>query len=411
MKIVHFSITPLAGGPYRLVSLLKNNKNLEVNLIDLHRWGRYPNDIIYDEEMERAQEIAYNADIIHFHNYYDQNSRFFKKIDFKMLKKKGVSFICQFRSEPKIIAHNGKTDIKTILSYDIPTIVIAQYVERFFPKARVIPNAVPSNDTLYMPGNEENIYEILFSPTKKIGGWEDRWNTKGAPETIKIMEKIKQKKKIKLKIISGRPLSEVLIEKKRALIVLDDMVTGSYHVSGLEAACQAKAVLTYLDDRVSHCLREITGTSTIPFINVRLEDSYKVLNHLLENQDIALEIGREARKWIDNYWSEGIITDHYLDVYKNLLESPSLVSRQQSLMLNRKTQNFHSLILPDIIYSSRGTNYYNSLSLSSKIHYKISRFLRKETKALATLSKNNLPKSIILFLKNINSLIKAVLKI
>jgi hypothetical protein len=132
-----------------------------------------------------------------------------------------------------------------------------------------------------------------------------------------------------------------------------------------------------------------------------LEDSYKVLNHLIDNQDLAIEIGLEGRKWIDNYWSEEIITDHYLDVYRKLLENPSLVSRQRSLMLNRKTQNFHSLILPDIIYSSRGTNYYNSLSLSSKIHYKISRLLRKETKALATLAKNKLPKSIIILLKGI----------
>lgn len=369
MRIVHFSTTKSAGGPYRLVSLLRKHSNFEVNLVDLKRRDRYPHDIVYEEEKEKAHQLAANADIIHFHNYYDQYSRFFKGLNFKELKKKGIKFICQLRGEPHTIALNSKTTVSEIQSYDIPTIAIAQYPERFYPRARVVPNAVPSEENMYLPGEEQIEYDILFSPTKKAGAWEERWNTKGSIETMQMMKKLESKEHYRVKSIYDKPLKEILQEKQKSRIVLDDMITGSYHVSGLEALCQAKTVLCYIDTRICNVLNEITGTAWIPFVNVRLEDAYHVLKHLGKDHNLTKEIGNEGRKWIDNYWSEKIIVEHYVDVYKKLLDDPSLIKRQKALRVDRNSERFFTLTLPDCIYTSRSEKFCSSLPVIERAVY------------------------------------------
>ncbi len=410
MRIVHFSTTKCAGGPYRLVSLLNKHSNLEVNLIDLKRWDIYPHDIIYEEEKEKAYELANNADIIHFHNYYDQNSRFFTGLDFKKLKRKGVKFLCQYRSEPQTISLNTKATVSEIINYDIPTIVIAQYPERFYPNSQVVPNAVPSNETLYMPGENNIEYDILFSPTKSAGAWEKRWDTKGSSETLDIMNKLKKSNNCRVKLLKGKPVSEVLREKQKARIVLDDMVTGSYHMSGIEAICQAKAVLCYIDHRILHVLQEISGAFQVPFVNVRLEEAYHVLKHLVENHDLTKEIGCEGRKWIDQYWSEEIIVNHYVEIYNKLIDNPFLVKRQESLRVERDHEKYFSLTLPDIIYNCRSERFLASLSFRDKFIYlkrlhrkKMIKFRNRLGEKLKDLSLNYLPIPVIAFLKRIYS--------
>ena len=410
MRIVHFSTTACAGGPYCLVSVLRKHSDLDVRLIDLKRWNRYPHDIVYEEQKEEALELTAKADVIHFHNYYDQYSRFFTGIDFKALKRKGISFICQFSSEPNTIALNAKTTISEVLSYDIASVVIAQFQERFFPQARIVPNAIPSSEPLYRASNKEMKYDILYSPTNNVEAWKSRWNTKGYPETLQIMNKLKNKENCRIKIISGKPVEDVLQEKQKARIVLDDMVTGSYHLSGLEALCQAKAVMGYLDQRTCTVLREITGSTKIPFVNVRLENAYDVLRYLVNDHHFTTEIGDEGRKWIDRFWSEKIIADHFVDVYNKLVEDPSLIKRQRTLKIENNYEKYYSITLPDLIYEARAKNYYAALSTVDKLScYKtiLSNRLKKKKKhysgTIKIMAYRILPKPVVSLLKNIDS--------
>ncbi len=410
MRIVHFSTTACAGGPYRLVSLLKKHSNFDVRLIDLKRWGRYPHDIVYEDDKEKALEVADKADVIQFHNYYDQNSRFFNELDFKALKRKGVKILCQFRSEPNTIALNAKTTTSEILSYDIPTTVIAQFQERFYPHARVVPNAVSSNEAIYRPNKKESEYDILFSPTNTGEAWKNRWNTKGYPETVQIMNRLKKNENCRIKVISGKPVADVLLEKQKSRIVLDDMVTGSYHMSGLEALCQAKTVLCYLDQRTSNVLQEITGSEKIPFVNVRLEDAFYVLKYLVNNEHITSEIGLEGRKWIDKYWSEEKIADHFIDIYSKIVEDPSLVRRQESLRIETDHEKYFSIILPDLIYDSRAKRYYATLSIAERIRcYKAILAIRFKKKKkmysgkLKIIAFRSLPKSVVSLYKGLRN--------
>ena len=377
LKIVHFSKTCLAGGPFRLVRLLQKHTNYDVRLIDLERWGRYPHDLVYTENQEEALALAEKADIIHFHNYLDYNSQDFSPINFNLLRKSGTVFVRQFRSESSFVAKKMGISVSELLDSPIPSIVIAQYPERFYPDAQVVPNAIPSQDSEYSLSLENPSIDLLYSPTKSISAWDDRWNTKGAPETIEIIKRVQNSTKCSAKIVSNISLSEVLSEKRKTRIVLDDLVTGSYHMSGVEAMCLGKAVLSYIDNRIEFVLREITGSDVCPFVNVRLEDAQEVLMYLLKHPNEVSSIGRAGREWIDCYWSEKVIAEHYIDVYEKLIQDPSLVRRQDALRLDTSRLYFHGVTLPDLIYSSRANCFKAKPSFIQRAKQKLKFYLNK----------------------------------
>jgi len=369
LRVVHLSKSSLAGQPHRLVKALQRYTNYDVRMVDLHRWNIYSHDLIFTEELEKCVELVQNADIVHFHNYLDLNSTSFAPLDFKDLHAKGKAFIRQIHSEPNALSRIMGISVNEVLSCDLPTLVIAQYPERFFPNARVVPNNIPIDALDYIPTRDSTYWDLFFSPTKAISAWEDRWNTKGTPETLYMMEKIAGETGCLTKSITQRPLSEVLYEKRRSYIVLDDMITGSYHLSGLEGLSMAKPTLAYLDERIRRVLLDVSGASTIPFINTQLENANVIIKYFLQHRDEGSEIGQSGRQWLEQYWSEESIIQHYKDIYEKLLYDPSLICRQKSLQIDNKTQQFFALTLPDL-------NYQSHKDRATNLHYIISEFFR-----------------------------------
>ena len=357
LNILHFSRTPLAGAPIRLVRALQKHTGYNAHLVDLKRWGMYDHDIVLSENPELVMELAEDADIIHLHNYLDYNSTDFFPINFHELHNEGKIFVRQFHSHPQLVAREMKISVKDLLDSPIPPLVIAQFQERYYPKARVVPNIIPQNDPLYKPSPEDPSESIFFSPSAKDSILTDRWNTKGAYETIKALNKVSKKTGCPLKIVSGKPLNQVLNGKRQAKIVVDELVTGSYHLSGLEGLSLGKPVFAYLDPRVDYVLREISGAKVSPFINIRLEDVFDVIVDLLHHPDTSYEIGKTSRKWIEQHWSDHELIKHYEDVYKKLLVDPTTITRQESLALLNPATSYRSVNIPDQIYSSRFKKY------------------------------------------------------
>ena len=163
LNIVHFSRTPSAGSPIRLVQGLRAHTDYNIHLIDLDRFGIYDHDIIFKEEVDRAIEIAKKADIIHFHHYIDINNKDFYPIDFKSLKKSGTLFLRHYRTEPRLTAQYSGVSIDDLYSKSIPSLVVGQYMERFYPTSMVVPNIIPEYNKLYKP-NIHNNKGIYYSP-------------------------------------------------------------------------------------------------------------------------------------------------------------------------------------------------------------------------------------------------------
>ncbi|NLC59317.1 MAG: glycosyltransferase family 1 protein, partial [Armatimonadetes bacterium] len=136
-RVLHFSSTPLAGAPIRLVQALREHTDHEVRLVDLQRWGLYDHDLVFSEQPDEVVELAAKADIIHLHNYLDSHSTCFAPIDFERLRRRGTALVRQFHTHPEFVAQVMGVSPSAVLSCPLPSLVIAQSQERFYPQARV----------------------------------------------------------------------------------------------------------------------------------------------------------------------------------------------------------------------------------------------------------------------------------
>lgn len=351
----------------RLTAVLQNHTAHDVRLADARRYefesesGWFNYDLVYTEQQEEVLELAAKAHIIHLHNCLDLDSTDFAPLNFRRLQRQGKRVIRQFHSPPQVIASRMGVAISDVMGDPLPSLVIAQYPERFYPKARVVPNILPHNDPAYLPLNVDSDGEpdtdIVFSANSMTGAWEDRWNTKGAPETLEVMNRVSELTGCTVALLRNMPLSEILERRRRARIVITDLVGGSYHLSGLEGVCMGKPVLAYMDNRTDFVLREISGASESPFLNVRLEDAVEVLAHLVEHPQECEAVGKAARTWMETYWRDDLLAGHYNHVYNRLFEDPSNVTRQRALALDTPDAHFKCRTLPELLYESRKANY------------------------------------------------------
>ncbi len=368
MNILHFSKTPLAGAPIRLVKALQKHTDYQARLVDLERWGIFDHDVIHVENPDEVRVLAEQADIIHLHNYLDFHSKEFYPVDFTLLQRQGKFFVRHFHSTSMLVAATMGISVAELLASPIPAIVIAQYPERFFPKAQVVPNIIPQDDSNYQPNHNLPEYGIVYSPSIDRSAWGDRWNTKGKPETVSLMKKVARHTGCKINYTKNRqPLAQVMQDKCQAAIIIDELVTGSYHLSGLEGLSLGKPVLAFLDHRIVQVLQGISGSKCCPFINVRLEDAFEPLLYLLEHSDEAKAIGQAGREWIESYWADHKLIQHYVDVYDTLVDDPGRVVRQERLRFDNSTAYFQAVTLPDLIYTARANHYKAALPLTAKI--------------------------------------------
>lgn len=355
MRIVHFAVTPLAGAPLRIVQMLNAHTGHSARLVDLCRYGTedFGQDVVFSETPELAMELAAQADIIHFHNYLDLDNTQFAPIDFRALQRKGTLFIRHFHSHPDLVASRMGITANALLAQDIPALVIAQFQERYYPKAHVVPNFVPEHDPLYLPATAPLRHDVFYSPTNFRDAWDCRWNTKAAPQTHCAIMAACKKADASWVLVHKTPLRRTLALKQASRIVVDDLTTGSYHLTGLEALSQGKPVLAYLDERTRSIMQHFSGTAENPFINIKLEDALPVLNYLLAAPDEAAEIGMASREFMLTRWRSDEMVQRISEAYAMLAHDPASVIRQPELQLDCCSRRFFALTLPDIIHTSR----------------------------------------------------------
>jgi hypothetical protein len=355
MRVVHFSNNSLAGAPIRLVRALNTHAGIDARLVDSKRFGLYGQDVVFEESPELALELARAADVIHLHNFLDAESTDFAPINFAGLAKAGARLLRHFHSTPELIAERRGISLAELTASPTPTIVIAQYPERFFPKAMVVPNLIPEGDPAYRPRHDSPQWDVMYCPTKTYGAFEHRWATKGAPETNALLARLAAKTGARINARDGNaliPLAQVLEEKRRSRIVIDDLANGSYHLSGLEGASLGKPVLNFLDERTLFLLRAFSGCDQHPFCNVRLEEAEDVLGYLLAHPDEAEDIGAAARDWITRHWSQSRLVGFYREMYEMLLDDPSRIARQAELALDGP-RHFFAVTLPELVHGAR----------------------------------------------------------
>lgn len=358
---LHFSLTPLAGSPIRIVKTLNEHTKVKARLVVLNpkAYGErvFENDLIWDADKDKLMDLLEKADIIHLHHFFDLEHNQFG-INFLHYLKKGKKIIRQFHSTPMHISKSlyGKEDFtKEIVYSDIPQLVIPHYPERFFPFARVVPNIVPIRDELYqkLDNKESKFIKIFYAPSLATGAWEERWDTKGAPETKELLNKISSYyQNVQIKFVYNLSHEKCLKERQKSHISIDEMVTGSFHLSSLESLSQGIPTFAFLDQRTLWNIEQLTGTIENPWLNFRLEEAEQALHELINDSDLRKEIGDYSREWMGKYWDDKKMILHYVNAYNDLLENPDLFLKPR-FDLNNKRVMWFVREYDDVIWQAR----------------------------------------------------------
>lgn len=341
MKVVHLCMTPLAGAPIRIVQALNKYTPVQARLINLNpiAYGSrtYTEDLAFRQNPDEARALIEAADLIHLHHWMD-----LKKNPF------GVDLSCKavlrhFHSEPDFVARHARVAREVIVNDPLPQLVIAQYPERHYPRARMVPNLLNEQElaqakTTPLPSA---LPRLLYSPTSDLAAGASRWNTKGMPETLALLHEVQQKIPFEADVFTNLPLTEALRRKSQADAVLDDLVTGSYHLSGLEGLALGKCTFGYLDNRIVAVLTKLTGSTSLPWVNVHLSELRELLGQFLNEPDLFKQAGQYAARWMRENWRSEVLVRHFTTAYDDVLNGMSLL----------RTDTLHELsdvTLPDI---------------------------------------------------------------
>lgn len=325
VRVLHVTCSSLAGAPIRIVRALQKYTDVSVRLLNLTAYSKRicDEDLLWEKEEHKkeALDLIREADIIHFHHPFDfrsENNPF--GFNIAQIAKKTVKYLRHFHSDPTLYKRqadffNDFNDNETL-----PHVVIPHYPERYYPNARVVPNIIPIHDPEYLPLKTNNEVPIVsFSPSSFLYAFEDRWGTKSCPEVEWLCRKFERKKIARLDMIYNVPLTECLRRKQASDIVIDDVNTGSYHLSALEGLSLGKPTFAYLDSRTITVLLKLTGASEIPFINVSLEYLEKPLLEIIDDRRLREDIGFFSRQWIERYYRDDKLVFHFVAVYKDLM--------------------------------------------------------------------------------------------
>ena len=324
MKILHLGSSPCAGA----IGMLSESINAysehtsEVFVKKLHTgvgsFGIDYNGIVKAGDLNSH---IHNADIVHIHNTHPYEWRI-----------NGKPCLIQLHSEPKLKGGIVKDNPDNCCT-------LAQKHALLYKKLPYVPNLIPLNKKIYSykePRNKRQVY-IVYSPTSKTKflDYHETCRGKGYSETLDVLNKlyIEFGNRIRLGIFFNKDKVEVLKAKRTSDIVIDECVTGGYHLSGLEGLAMGNIVIGYLMPEVIEFITNISGCNSdeLPWINTKQEYLFQRLKTLvsLKLNDLKKfdELRQKSIDWMYTYWHPKNLLKHYFCLYERIIKDGSLVSQ------------------------------------------------------------------------------------
>lgn len=281
MKILHYKETNIAEAPDALAKAI----------------NRYSS----HSAVCKKRKLRGDWDVVHFHNRW---------------KKTNIPSVIQYHSEPFRVQHN----------FPGQKLVIAQYHATLYRyrMANHVRNVIdwrkpPYNDLKSV----DDKVRVSFSPSITHKPDNSEWYWKGYKPTKKILESVKEKfpDRFDFDIITDVPLQECMERKSLCNVHIDEVVTPSYHRSGLEGLALGKHTICSISKEISKVMTDASGAEKQPFANVDLENLQDYLEMLVHRgPEFVLKKGRQAREWMETHWAPEDIVDEFIEIYDNLIE-------------------------------------------------------------------------------------------
>jgi GT2 family glycosyltransferase len=303
LRVVSYATTPVAGVPAILARCVSARTLQPARCV----WARkdYGNGVAFEGDVEwesnpaRAAEELARADIVVLHNgKLDPRHR-------RLLAGKAVV----------VMAHNYMWNVEQqFVREGFPGVVVGQYQAALaeFEGWAAVPNPVPLWESDYRPEPKGETVTICFTPSGRHErfpeGHKLYWHAKGYETTMRVLERLASRYALRLEVIRSRQVShaESLAMKRRAHIVIDECVTGSYHRNSLEGLAAGCVVVNGLGLRpqVEEVFQRCApGSGEPPFVRSSLQELESVLTSLVEQGPARLaETGAANRRWMEEQW-------------------------------------------------------------------------------------------------------------
>jgi hypothetical protein len=302
-RIVSYATTPVAGVPGILSRCIAARSPHECRTV----WATntYGNGVSFEGDVEWrrapsvAEDLLQSADLVIVHNgkVEPQHQRF-------------------LHQKPIVtMAHNYIWNVDTtFVQQGFPGVVVGQYQATLaeFKGWEAVPNPMPLWEAAYQPGQKEQPITICYTPSGKhesyAPGHRLYWHSKGYATTIRILDNLARRFPLRLEVVREKQFShsESLAMKRRAHIVIDECVTGSYHRNSLEGlACGCVVVngvgkLPAVREMFRHCAEH---PAEVPFVYAGLDDLEKILVALIEKgPDALVALGGRNRTLMEEHW-------------------------------------------------------------------------------------------------------------
>jgi len=303
LRIVSYATTPVAGVPEILARAISARTPHSAHCV----WATntYGNGVEFEGGVEwtkspvEANAIIEAADLIVVHN---------GKIDpahRRLLERKPVV----------TMAHNYLWNLDTaFVDRGYPGVVVAQYQATLaeFCGWQPVPNPVPLWEERFQPGPKDSTINICYTPSGAHECYPSDhrlyWHSKGFETTNRVLDLLSRRYGIIAHSTRHSQISHAasLALKRKAHIVIDECVTGSYHrnsLEGLAAGCVVVNGMGIRPEIAEIFCRCSNLTAESPFVYATLETLEQTLSRLIESGCLNLQaIGARNRGWMETHW-------------------------------------------------------------------------------------------------------------
>jgi hypothetical protein len=306
LRVVSYSTTPVAGVPVILARCIQARTRHEATCVwatgDYGNGVKFDGGVAWNREPERAAEALRIADLIIVHNgkVLPQHR--------ELVNRKPVI----------TMAHNYAWNVDcTYVQRGFPGVVVGQYQATLpeFSGWHAVPNPMPLWEPEFSPESKAGPVRICYTPSGSHeafpSGHRLYWHGKGYRTTVQVLDELARRNDVVVETIRGRQVThaEALAMKRRAHIVIDECVTGSYHRNSLEGLATGCVVVNGvgLVPAIADVFRRCApDSSEIPFVSSSLSYLKQTLATLLGSSPVSLvQQGTRNRSWMDRNWSFG----------------------------------------------------------------------------------------------------------
>ena len=105
--------------------------------------------------------------------------------------------------------------------------------------------------------------------------------------------------------------------KNQCNVVIDEVVTESYHKCTLEGLATGKATICSMSEGMEAVLKRYAPW--LPVLNVWAKDLEAYLVNMIESHTDVLKIGIASRQWMEQYWRpDDIINNDFIPIYEEI---------------------------------------------------------------------------------------------